>query len=94
MITSHANGAAPAGPPDEYLEAAVQRLLTENPDVAEQGITVSRRERALILRGEVESVQRREEILRLVMSRFPDVPVRADIKLIRTNAPTEVEELP
>lgn len=94
MMTSHANGAGPADPPDEYLEAAVHRLLTENPEVAEQGITVMLRERALILRGEVESVQRREEILRLVMSQFPNVPIRADIGLIRTQAPADVEELP
>lgn len=94
MIMSPGNGVGPADPPDEYLEAAVQRLLTENPDVAEQGITVMLRDRALVLRGEVESVQRREEILRLVMVHFPNVPIRADIGLIRTQPPTEVEELP
>lgn len=94
MIANSVNGAGPVEPPDEYLEAAVQRLLTENPDVAEQGITVMLRDRALVLRGEVESVQRREEIFRLVMTHFPNVPIRADIGLIRTQAPTDVEELP
>ena len=44
-----------AGPPDEYVEAEIQRLLTEDPDVAEQGITVVRREHGLVLTGEVES---------------------------------------
>lgn len=102
MIANRADGAVPADPPDayprapadEYLEAAVQRLLTEDPDLAEQAISVTLRDRALLLRGEVESAQRREEILRRVMSHFPDVPIRADIGLIRANAPTDVEELP
>jgi len=102
MIANRTDGAVPADPPeadpeaplDEYLEAAVQRLLTEDPDLAEQAISVTLRDRALLLRGEVESAQRRAEILRRVMSHFPNVPIRADIGLIRTNAPTEVEELP
>jgi hypothetical protein len=80
-------------PPDDYLEAAIQRLLTENTEVAEQGITVTRRDHTVVLCGEVESAQRREEILRLVLERFPQVPVTVDIGLIRTQAPTEVEEL-
>ena len=39
---------------DEYVEAEIQRLLTEHGDVAEQGITVHRREHTLILAGEAE----------------------------------------
>jgi hypothetical protein len=80
--------------PDDYLEAAVQRLLTENPDIAEQGITVLRRDNSLVLYGEVESQQRRDEILRRVAESYPDLPLKVDIGLIRTQAPTEVEELP
>ncbi|GIJ24349.1 hypothetical protein [Micromonospora lutea] len=83
-----------AGPPDEYLEAEIHRLLTEDPAVAEQGISVTRTERALVLHGEVESAHRREEILRRVAERFPDVPVTSDIGVIRTQAPTEIEQLP
>ncbi|MFI6067289.1 hypothetical protein ACIA47_18815 [Micromonospora sp. NPDC051227] len=83
-----------AGPPDEYVEAEIQRLLVEDPAVAEQGITVIRRERALVLQGEVESPHRREEILRRVSERFPDVPVTSDIGVTRTQAPTEIEQLP
>ena len=67
---------------------------TEDPAVAEQGITVVRRERGLVLYGEVESPHRREEILRRVAERFPDVPITSDIGVIRAQAPTEVEELP
>ncbi|MEU8389863.1 hypothetical protein [Micromonospora sp. NPDC048842] len=83
-----------AGPPDEYVEAEIQRLLVEDPAVAEQGITVVRRERSLVLHGEVESPHRREEILRRVSERFPDVPITNDIGVIRVEAPTEIEQLP
>lgn len=79
---------------DEYTEAAVQRLLTEHGGLAEQGIKVVRRERVLVLCGEVESRQRRDEILRLVHENFPDVPLSVDIGVTRANAPTEAEELP
>ncbi|MER7588755.1 hypothetical protein ABTW72_14595 [Micromonospora sp. NPDC127501] len=69
-------------------------MLAENPAVAEQGITVVRRDSVLVLHGEVESPHRREEILRRVSERFPDVPVTSDIGVIRTQAPTEIEQLP
>ncbi|MEU1685819.1 hypothetical protein [Micromonospora sp. NPDC005707] len=69
-------------------------MLAEDPDVAEQGITVVRRERGLVLYGEVESPNRREEILRRVAERFPNLPVTSDIGVIRKQAPTQVEELP
>ncbi|MFI7605676.1 hypothetical protein ACIBTV_11190 [Micromonospora sp. NPDC049366] len=82
------------GPPDEYLEAEIHRLLAEDPSVAEQGITVVRRENGLVLYGEVESRHRREEILRRVSERFPDLPVTSEIGVIRTQAPTEIEQLP
>jgi hypothetical protein len=78
---------------DEYLEAEIQRLLTEDGAVAEQGITVRRREHTLILGGEVESAQRRDEICRRITSRFPDVQLACDIGLVRAQAPSEVEEI-
>jgi len=80
-------------PVDEYLEAEVQRLLTEHADVAEQGITIVRRNQTLVLCGEVESDHRRDDILRLVTARFPGVPVHCDIGLTRTHPPMDAEEL-
>jgi hypothetical protein len=78
---------------DEYMEAEIQRLLTEDGKVAEQGITVQRREHTLVLGGEVESVERRDEICRQITSHFPDVEIACDIGIIRAQAPTEVEEI-
>jgi len=78
---------------DEYLEAEIQRLLTEDGTVSEQGITIQRREHALVLGGEVESALRRDEICRAITSHFPDVAITCDIGIVRAQAPTEVEEI-
>ena len=78
---------------NDYTEAEVQRALAEDLGVAEQGITVVRSDRGLVLCGEVESPRRREEILRLVRERFPGIACVADIGVTRAGAPTEAEEL-
>jgi hypothetical protein len=78
---------------DDYLEAEIQRLLTEDHRVAEQGITVQRREQSVVLGGEVESAERRDEICRRVTSRFPDVEVTCDIAITRTTVPADAEEI-
>jgi len=78
---------------DEYVEAEIQRLLAEDGKVAEQGITVQRREHTLTLRGEVESAQRRDEICRQITAHFPDVEIACDTGGVRAQAPTEVEEI-
>ena len=75
------------------LEAEIQRLLTEDGRVAEQGITVQRRENAVVLGGEVESAQRRDEICRQISSRFPEIEITCDIGITRTGTPNEVEEI-
>ena len=78
---------------DEYLQAEIQRLLTEDGRIAEQGITVQHRDNMIILGGEVESPQRRDEICRQISGRFPDVEITCDIGITRAQAPTEVEEI-
>jgi hypothetical protein len=75
------------------LEAEIQRLLTEHGRIAEQGITVQRRDNILILGGDVESPQRRDEICRQITAHFPDVEIACDIGITRTQAPNEVEEI-
>lgn len=78
---------------DEYVEAEIQRLLTEDGRVAEQGITVTRREHTLILAGEVESAHRRDEICRRVAAHFPEVELSCDIGVVRAQAPSEAEDI-
>jgi hypothetical protein len=75
------------------LEAEIQRLLTEHDRIAEQGITVRRREHAIVLGGEVESAKRRDEICRQITDRFPDIEITCDIGITRAQAPIEVEEI-
>lgn len=78
---------------DEYVEAEAQRLLAEDPHITEQGVTVLRREHALVLRGEVESARRREQIVRLLEEHFPGIALRVDIATTRTQPPDAAEEL-
>jgi hypothetical protein len=78
---------------DDYVEAQIQRLLTEDGAVAEQGITVQRRENLVVLGGDVETVQRRDEICRQITSHFPEVEIVCDIGITRAQAPAEVEEI-
>jgi hypothetical protein len=80
-------------PVDEYVEAEVYRLLTEHPDVAEQGLTLHRGEGTLLVQGEVESPHRRDEVCRLIGQRFPDVRIECDIGVTRAQAPVDAEEL-
>jgi hypothetical protein len=80
-------------PAEENLEAEIQRLLAEDDRVAEQGITVHRREHLVVLDGEVESTERRDEICRRITARFPGVAIVCDIGITRTTMPAEVEEI-
>lgn len=77
----------------EYLEARIQRLLTENGRIAEQGITIQRRDNVVVLGGEVESTDRRDEICRQISAHFPEVEISCDIGITRAQAPNEVEEI-
>ncbi|HLL68887.1 MAG TPA: hypothetical protein VK453_24705 [Micromonosporaceae bacterium] len=78
---------------DQYAESELQRLLTEDPRVAEQGIRVVRLDNGLALCGEVESDARRELIGKIVTEAFPGVDVRLDIGLTRMQEPNEAEKL-
>ena len=75
------------------LEAEIQRLLTEHDRIAEQGITVHHRDNVVVLGGEVESPERRDEICRQINARFPDIEITCDIGITRAQAPSEVEEI-
>jgi hypothetical protein len=76
---------------DEYLLAQVQRLLAE--DGAELGIEAIRREDVLVLRGEVESEQRRREVEQRVADAFPEVKTRNELSIPHVYKPVEAEEL-
>ena len=86
--------AEPTGPGAEYDEAALQRLLTEDGDFAEQGIEVSRREGAVVLTGCVETEARRAQIAERVARCLPGHEVRNDIVVAAVQTPSEPEVIP
>ena len=71
----------------------MHQVLTEDDRLAEPGIQVVRLENKLALVGEVESVQRRDQILAVLRERLPDLEVQCDIGVTRVHEPEEVEEL-
>jgi hypothetical protein len=80
--------------PDVYQESELQRVLTEDERVSEQGLRVSHLEESTFaLTGEVESPKRKEVIEQVVAERFPDLTVRSDIGVTRVTEPEEVDEV-
>jgi hypothetical protein len=80
--------------PDQYKESELQRVLTEDERVSEQGIRVSHLEESTFaLTGEVESQKRKERIEQVVAEKFPDLTVEYDLGITRVNEPEEVEEV-
>jgi hypothetical protein len=78
----------------EYDEAALQRLLTEDAALGEQGIEVTRREGVVVLTGCVESEARRDQVARRVADCLPGHEVRNDIVVVPVAAPTDPEAIP
>jgi hypothetical protein len=74
-------------------EAALQRMLAEDDNLAELGVDVVRRDDTAVLTGQVESAHRREEIARRVAECLPGVRVRNDIVVVPVAAPTGAEDL-
>lgn len=77
----------------EYTETEIQRLLAEDPRIAEQGITAVVRGDTVLLYGEVESAERRDHISELVAERFPGARIDCDIGVTRAGPPDGVEKL-
>ncbi|GAA1793709.1 hypothetical protein HC028_02580 [Planosporangium flavigriseum] len=80
--------------PDVYRETEVQRVLTEDERVSEQGIRVSHLEESTFaVTGEVESPKRKEVIEQVVAEKFPDLTVEYDLGVTRVHEPDEAEEV-
>ncbi|WP_407924588.1 BON domain-containing protein [Catellatospora vulcania] len=76
---------------DEYADAEVHRMLTEDGTICEQGIEVIRRDGAVLLRGQVETAHRRDAIGERVAAMFPDKTVCNDIVVTAVAGPSEPE---
>lgn len=79
---------------DEYADAALRRLLAEDAAIAELGIDVDSHGERIVLRGYVESEQRREEIARRVCDLMPGRLVHNEIVVISAGPPSGPEALP
>ncbi|HCT77178.1 MAG TPA: hypothetical protein DGG94_09810 [Micromonosporaceae bacterium] len=78
---------------DEYAEASAQRELAEDAGVAEQGIEITRRDGVVVIRGNVESEDRRRLIEEKVAAHFPHCEIRNAIVVVRVTPPVDAEEL-
>jgi hypothetical protein len=79
---------------DDYVDAEVRRVLAEDAGIAELGIEVIAHADRIVLRGQVESPERRDAIGRRVAGYLPDHRVHNDIVVIETDPPDHAEELP
>ncbi len=76
------------------VEGDIQHLLGEDDDIAELGVDVIHTEQEVILRGQVNSAQRRDRIVERVSGEYPDLRVRCEITVTSTAAPDGSEHLP
>ena len=78
----------------DYDDARLQRNLVEDTDIAEQGIDVSTEDGRVILRGYVESPQRRDAIEERAHHDQPGATIVNEIVVVATEPPVEAEVLP
>jgi len=79
--------------PSPSVEGEITRLLAEDDDIAEHGVTVRHTESGVVLRGCVNSEALRQLILGRVCEAFPDLLVRSEIELANLDPPEGEEEL-
>lgn len=78
---------------DEYANAVLQRVFAEDPAIAEQGIEVDSRRDRIVLRGQVETERRRDEIGRRVADLMPGRTVQNEIVVVGVGPPAAPESL-
>jgi len=78
---------------DGHLQAQVQQLLAEHPQIGEQGIRIVEVTDGLVLVGDVESPDRCAQIESVVRETFPQLSVSCDLTVTRVNPPQEVERI-
>lgn len=79
--------------PRPGVEGDIAHLLAEDADIAEQGVSVLRDGSTLVLHGCVNSAALRDLIMVRVSAAFPDVALRDEMTLVRTEAPGDEEVL-
>jgi osmotically-inducible protein OsmY len=77
----------------DYVHAEIKRALAEDAAIAELGIEVVARGRQFVLRGHVESPNRREAVQRLVCDRVGEYRVVNQIVVLGVDPPERAEKL-
>jgi BON domain len=78
---------------DEYADADLQRALAEDAHIAELGVEVIPRGDYVVLRGYVESDERREAIERRASAQMPNCRVVNEIVVLPADPPPRTEQL-
>ena len=78
----------------DYVHADIKRALAEDESIAELGVEVIARRGQFVLRGHVESPDRREAVLRCVCDRVGHYRVINEIVVLGVDAPDGAERLP
>ncbi|WP_158895268.1 BON domain-containing protein [Amycolatopsis anabasis] len=79
--------------PPQYRAADLSRILAEDARTAELGIRVDVRGGHVHLSGEVATVQRREELERVLAEHAPELRIHNDVRVSAAGEPDGREEL-
>lgn len=79
--------------PMAFRAARVERLLAEDPQIAEAGLRVHVRADLVVLSGAVSSVDRRDRAIAVVHDGFPELALVDEVTVAGVDPPAEAERL-
>ena len=77
----------------EYLIAAICEALAEDPRVSEIELDVDVRDGTAIVRGSVQTEERRRGVDQVLAERFPDLEVRNEVTVLAPPEPPAEEDV-
>jgi hypothetical protein len=82
--------------PNEHLAADLEELLAEDERISEQGLQVTVRPNAVLVRGTVATRDRRNAIVTVISSELPRHRIELDVTVLadEMQPPTSEEHLP
>lgn len=79
--------------PVAFRAARVERMLAEDPQIAEAGLRVHVRGDRVVLSGAVSSAGRHDRAVAVAHESFPELDVVDEVTVAGTEPPAEVERL-
>lgn len=80
--------------PMAFRAARVERMLAEDPQIAEAGLRVHVRGDRVVLSGAVSSTGRRDRARAVVQDSFPELDAVDEVTVAGIEPPAEAERLP